>query len=386
MKKCICIVYSSRKGGHKFPAEALANFLARNYSAVLTVNLINILDHSKLASWLDAMWRRGDLKLPALWKKGYSHLENGNSELTNFYKKLMPILVLNPISKAKILRAIGMKADLIISFQPEVNCVFPWLEERLHTLFHTVIIDYSVHSLWINDKVNRYYVPNPEIAQKVAEFGVPLSKIRVTGIPPRTGFLEVMQKSIPEQRMELKLDPSMPTVLLLGGLLGTMVDYPKVIEAISRITIPHQLLVVFGKNGALRMVCKPIVERARHPIHTYGTVSNMHELMWAADLVVSKPGSVTIAEALVLGKPMVLMDPKAGSAQEMTFSEFVEEMGAGIRVKEVEDVGKVVNSLLASPHKLRSMAERSNELGSFNRLANRNIAQSIIETLAIQNA
>jgi len=86
----------------------------------------------------------------------------------------------------------------------------------------------------------------------------------------------------------------------------------------------------------------------------------MQELMAVADLVVSKPGGLTSAEALGMGKPLLILDPIPG--QEAANSDFLLERGAAVKVNRVEDVPYRVAQLLASK-KLDALAKAAKALG-----------------------
>jgi processive 1,2-diacylglycerol beta-glucosyltransferase len=86
----------------------------------------------------------------------------------------------------------------------------------------------------------------------------------------------------------------------------------------------------------------------------------MHEMMAVADLIVSKPGGLTTAEALALGKPLFILNPIPG--QEAANSDFLLERGAAAKVNRVEDLPFRVDRLLGSP-KLKEMAASARALG-----------------------
>lgn len=383
MKKSLCIIYSSRKGGHKFPAEALSASINQHYGSLFKTDVINLLEHSESATRFDAIGRFGDLFLRSLWKAGYYQLERPHSFFSKVYRRTIRLGLTRSLSQRKMVQIIGKRPDLFLSIQPEINCIAPVLKGWFGIPIHTVIIDYSVHNLWIHSQISRYYVANSLIADKAVRFGVPRAKIRVTGIPVREGFLEVMSNSVQQQRQRLGLRQDLPTIAILGGFLGTMVDYYAVIQSIVQTGYPVQLLVVFGKNEAARRECQNLTNQAKGPIHSYGAISNMHDVMWAADLIVSKPGSVTMAEALALGKPLIVIDPKAGSAQEIVFANFLSSAGAGIRLSNGSKVGSVLVDLLSNHQKLKCMSERAKELGIRNRTAFKSIVQSIMEVLRL---
>jgi processive 1,2-diacylglycerol beta-glucosyltransferase len=86
----------------------------------------------------------------------------------------------------------------------------------------------------------------------------------------------------------------------------------------------------------------------------------MHEMMAVADLIVSKPGGLTTAEALALGKPLFILNPIPG--QETANSDFLLERGAAAKANRVEDVPFRIDRLLGSP-KLAEMASSALALG-----------------------
>jgi processive 1,2-diacylglycerol beta-glucosyltransferase len=119
-----------------------------------------------------------------------------------------------------------------------------------------------------------------------------------------------------------------------------------------------QVVVVCGRNQALRRDLAAL-ER-RHPTHLLGFVTNMHEWMAAADLVITKPGGLTSSEALALGKPLFVLNPIPG--QEAANSDFLLEHGAAAKANRVEDLPYRLEQLLGS-RKLAQMARAARRIG-----------------------
>ena len=141
--------------------------------------------------------------------------------------------------------------------------------------------------------------------------------------------------------------------------------------------MPVQILAVFGKNDVDKKRAQALKASYEWPMHLFGTVSNMDELMWASDVVISKPGSVTIAEALSLGKPMIVMNPLAGSAQELRFAGFLEENGAGLWTSSVQELGSALRRMTDNGREYRQMCSRAKELGQCSLTANETIFNDI---------
>ena len=77
----------------------------------------------------------------------------------------------------------------------------------------------------------------------------------------------------------------------------------------------------------------------------------MHELLRAADVVVTKPGGLTTAESLASGCPMAIAEPIPG--QEDRNADFLLENGCAIKI----------NNLASLTHKLGSLLDDSARLG-----------------------
>jgi processive 1,2-diacylglycerol beta-glucosyltransferase len=70
-------------------------------------------------------------------------------------------------------------------------------------------------------------------------------------------------------------------------------------------------------------------------------------MMANSDFVFTKPGGLTVAEALALKKPIVLLS--AGAGQERENSNYVINSGAGILLNRKEDLINFTDGLLQNP-------------------------------------
>lgn len=376
----ISILMSSKKGGHKFPAEALATYIVSNFPDKIETRIINLLDYIPVAYHLDKVGRWCDLKLRRLWKFGYASLYKGVPKFSELYKRFIAFILGNYDSQHRIEKVLE-KPDLIISFQPEVNCIAGWLHRKFNVPIYTVVMDYSAHIGWTDKNISKYFVSNSIVHDQLIDYGVSEEKILITGAPPQKGFEEVTKNSMKKHRQGLGIKENLFTILIMGGFLGKMVDYMGIIESLISIKKPIQLLVVVGRN---RLMYERIKNRNLENVYPYFFVPNIHTVMWAADLVISKPGGMVIADSLSLGKPMMLIDPVAGSLQEIIFADIVEKQGVGIHLRDTSEVKNTVQDLLSHHEKLKMMAKKSFKLGEKNRNAAKTITENIIKTLNLK--
>lgn len=215
--------------------------------------------------------------------------------------------------------------------------------------------DFGLHDFWIQPGIEYYCVAH-ESVDGVRNAGLDTDKVIATGIPlmPRFRQPPVMEQA----RQSLGLDPAGPVVLVAGGGLGLGVHM--VTQRLLAGPTPMQVLVIAGHNDAARRALAPLA--ASHPsrLHVREWTDRMELFIRAADVVVGKPGGLTVAEVLACGRP--LLATRALGGQEGFNVRFLESHGVGRLVAE-EDLVEAVEGLLANPDALRRMKERARSLG-----------------------
>ena len=219
-----------------------------------------------------------------------------------------------------------------------------------------VITDFEAHALWMEPVVDLYCVAADETKARLVARAVQTERVAVTGIPVAARFSEIPNVAGLRRRFGLRDD--LPTLLVLGGGFG-MGPVAGILAALDRVEREFQTVVVAGKNLELRR--KLAAEDRRHPTHVLGFVTNMHEWMAAADLIVTKPGGLTSAEALALGKPLFILNPIPG--QESANSDFLLERGAAVKVNRIEDVPFRIEQLLGSVKYNKKMSAAARLIG-----------------------
>lgn len=378
MAKVVWILYCSQKGGHRYPAEALFSTLKSSGQNQLTPKVFNLLYLSPLSHLISEISRYGDLQFPSLWRAGYKNLQRKNTLFITLWQWISGLLFSLDGVKGKLIRKGGLP-DLILSLQPEINILASLFKNWFGCPFHTVIIDLALHGLWVDKEIDHYYLFHERLIFESMSLGINQAQVTVSGIPLRLDFAQIRREPISEVRKRLSLAKDLPTILLVAGLLGEMVKFEEIIKEITSLPMPSQLLIICGKNEKAKRDLAGL--NLKNPVYLYGEVSNMAEMMWASDLIISKPGSVTISECLALGKPMIVLTPSAGSAQELRFANFLEEVGAGIWVKEIRELPSAVKRILACPEVSAQMRENGEKVGQLNLTAGQTIAQHIKKNL-----
>eukprot|EP00929_Paragymnodinium_shiwhaense_P020213 TRINITY_DN1353_c0_g1_i2.p1 TRINITY_DN1353_c0_g1~~TRINITY_DN1353_c0_g1_i2.p1 ORF type:complete len:183 (+),score=21.58 TRINITY_DN1353_c0_g1_i2:180-728(+) len=99
-------------------------------------------------------------------------------------------------------------------------------------------------------------------------------------------------------------------------------------------------------RGARRGVKKAVKIPERHRACCLAFTRNMHELLAAADIVVTKPGGLITSEALACGNMLVVVDPYRG--QEERNASIILEEGAGLWVWNYSDMQPKLDAVLTA--------------------------------------
>lgn len=215
-----------------------------------------------------------------------------------------------------------------------------------------VLTDYAPHSYWVYDTVDYYITPSEEVAERLVQKGVRADKIKPLGIPFDPKFNEPLNKKKLLQRMGLRSD--IPIILLMGGGQG-LGPIKKIIKSMKKIKKEVQEIIVTGINKKLYKSLKRSLKKSKNKILLLGYADNIHELMAVSDIIITKPGGITTAEALAKKIPMLIVNPIPG--QEAKNTVFLTEKGAAIKVENPEEIHLIIEYLLDNPSKLKKMRE-----------------------------
>jgi processive 1,2-diacylglycerol beta-glucosyltransferase len=213
------------------------------------------------------------------------------------------------------------------------------------------VTDYDVHALWVHPHVDRYCVASEEVAFRLADRGVPRGRITVTGIPVMPQFAAPLERE--QCARELGIDPGRFTVLMMAGGAGVG-SLDELAARLLRLPDGLQLVALAGRNEELLGRLRTLAGAHPGRLLPLGFTTTVERVMSAADLVVTKPGGLSVSECLAKGKPMLLVSPIPG--QEERNADYLLEAGAAIKAVDAATLEYKLAGLLADPHRLRAMA------------------------------
>jgi 1,2-diacylglycerol 3-beta-galactosyltransferase len=270
--------------------------------------------------------------------------------------------------------------DVIVSVHPLLNHAA--LRARAdagmqHIPIVTVITDLGrVHEGWLLPEADLTVVPAREVYQRAIERGVPPERLRLLGHPIHPRFEDV-SGSKAEIRKKLGLPEDATIALLMAGGEGGGKLLPTTL-GLAKAGLDFHLVVVTGRNAALKAKLEELAPSLPTPMMVLGFRHDVPELMRAADLLVTKAGPGTIAEASVAEVPVVVYDYVPG--QERGNLDYVRTNGIGVVALSTAEVISSVARIVHNQERLAKM--RSQQTAIAPRGSSRRIAELIAQIAA----
>lgn len=223
-----------------------------------------------------------------------------------------------------------------------------------------VVTDFGAHALWMQPRVERYFVAAEEIRVHLTASGVDERRVEVTGIPTDARFAELPSRAAARARLNVPADRDV-LLLMAGGMeRRTLVT---LLSGLDRLRWPLELVVVCGRSPDLLDVATEAAAAATGLVRVrpLGFTSEVPALMAAADLVAGKPGGLTVSEALAAGRPFAVVQPYP--LQEEANATYLLEHGAGVRIEPLTTFAHKVAGVLRDPDRRAAMEAAAARLG-----------------------
>lgn len=210
----------------------------------------------------------------------------------------------------------------------------------------TCVTDLTAHGEWIHQGTDCYMVGAPHVRAELIAKGVAPEQVLVSGIPVKPQFGCIKQKQ-PSGKRQL---------LIMGGGLGLMPSKDSFYGGLNRMP-GVQTTLITGNNQKLYQKLK-----GKYPsIDVVGYTDQVYSYMAQADLILSKPGGVTLFECLQSELPMLVWEPFL--QQEIHNARFITQHSIGrIAPRESEPCLSAIGHLLFDQVALGTMGRNMAEL------------------------
>jgi processive 1,2-diacylglycerol beta-glucosyltransferase len=336
----ILILSIPHGAAHERVADALRKALLK-IQPELTVEIVDAL--KLCARWFRAYYNSYRIPLkywPALWgwieNKQHTHTSTGpgwlyrrgGRGLFRFLEKFGPdVLIATEVATC----------ELAAMFKRECHAPFCLVGAPTGV---------DIDRAWAQPEVDLYFTMPGVVARQLETAGVPPARIVPCGVPIDPSFGSLPPRAQLRARLGLKQD--VPMILVLFGGVGHGKPH-RIAAELKRISQPLQAVFVTGRNPQLEEDAR--TECQHQPqFRVLGWVDNMHEWLAAADLLVGKPGGMTVVEAINSGVPLLALDPLPGG--ERRACDLIERWQVGFWVRQPAELAPAIERLLASPAEL----------------------------------
>ncbi|MBN1353130.1 MAG: hypothetical protein JW994_00475 [Candidatus Omnitrophica bacterium] len=350
-KKRVLMMYISERSGHHKASSAVENAFKQLSHDVETLSVNSfcytnpILEKIINRTYMSLIKRR-----PEVW--GYLY---DNPNVVKKTRKLKEVIHKYNSQKTRSLLE-EFKPHAIVCTQAFPCGIIADYKKSSgeNVLLSGVLTDYAPHSYWIYNNVDYYFVPSEETREKLVANGIARERIKLTGIPIDPKFKKIIDK----QKIidSLNFEPDLPIVLVMGGSqgIGPIAEIAKILD---NIPIVLQTIIVTGGNRKLYVFLKKRMASFNKKLAIFYYAENVDELMEISSFIVSKPGGITISEALAKSLPMFIVKPIPGHEQMNT--DYLVKNKVAIKIDNLHDLGVFAAELLSNPQALKNMRDRA---------------------------
>jgi processive 1,2-diacylglycerol beta-glucosyltransferase len=343
----VVILSASYGSGHNAAAQSLAGAFTTAGVTATVVDHFRDLVHPLFDRTTRAVYGALLRRAPGLWGLAYGLGDRMASDSPWAFG----VTRLGARRLVKLLDTVAPDAVVTVHATPAVVLSALARTGRRVPPHTTVVTDFVAHSQWIAHRVDRYCVAADEVKHEFVARGIAPDRVVVTGVPVRADFETPLEPLA--ARRALGFSPDLPVVLAMAGAQGSFGRLTDVAHALTRLTMPVQALVVAGHDLRLGQEIRRIV--AGRPIRTLGFVDDVQPLMAAADLLISKAGGMTLAEAMAAELPLLTYGSLPG--QERRNERFASRAGIALVARRQRELGRTLERALSEPKLLDRLRE-----------------------------
>ena len=251
--------------------------------------------------WMIRRW-------PSLWRRLF------RSRIARLHGKTFPHFLFRAGARRLLRDISSLKPELIVAAEVgacEIASMYKAsVDQRVRIA--ALVTDFQSEPAWVQPGVDLYLVPSAAVAADLRRWHASPEKIEIAGIPVRASF---QAANLPASRAALGLSTLHPVVLMMAGGMGPA-KLDRVAVELDRLACdPMQIVAVAGRDrGLLDRLQSLRLRRAK--LLVKGWTDDIDRYMAAADLMITKPGALSLAEAESMSLPVIAFDPLPGPEEE----------------------------------------------------------------------
>jgi processive 1,2-diacylglycerol beta-glucosyltransferase len=355
-EKRIDIIFFDAGSGHRSAAYSLRralNDLRPNWK-INTVNFIDLLIHNKA---LAPIMRSGLYIFNRMFVREMITDVIPSIRSSFFWRDRMSVKAMSRFWAES-------PADMAVSVTPMFNPVF-YRSLRLANPAAqcvTIPVDYAevIPEYWFTPQIDQHYLIGTKwLGEQAREAGIPEKYLHsIGGIIIDPGFYAPPPANPKDEIARLGLDPQLPTgIVSFGGQGNNMVN--EVTHQLAPGRLGANMIFLCGRNKEVYKKLSAMETPYKKLVLGYLDETPVRYFQ-LADFVIGKAGAMTINEALVLRKPLIIIKSHLQSGHE----DWVKGSGTGIVLESIAELGDAIRLALSSDY-YRQNAAREYHRGIF---------------------
>ena len=363
----VLILTCNTGGGHNAVAAALAESFRRLGVSSDTEDGLSFISQKAsrfVSKWHTRFYRR----YPKLYKAGYMSAEN-DAESNDRDNPVYRYMARGARRLDRAIQDGGYDAVVCVHVIPAMMMTELRRQHETGPVFCFVATDYTCSPTVGGCTPDICVIPHEELAEEFVSCGIARETLLAAGIPVRAVFRERGDRTA--ARSELALPPEGRHIVLMSGSIGCgpMADIAAELE--KRMERGDFASVLCGSN---RQMLYALRRRGFRRVEAVGFTNRVHRYMDSADVLVSKPGGISITEAGTRGTPLLLADMVGGC--ETRNQEFFHARGWA-ETCQPEDMADAALALLDRPERRQALVAQQHR--DFDGLAADRVAQAVYD-------
>lgn len=292
------LILTGRFGaGHCSAARALRQQLLDSFPAT-QVQVVDFVSYALPGTSSEAVYQA--FRMLVTYGSG---IFNTYYRMSDFFDNDHPAPLERPMREALSALIRENRPDAVIATHPLCARLMAHCRRRegLSVPLITCVTDFSQHSEWIYPETDGYLVGSPELRRQLASRGVDAARIFVTGIPVRPEFKQMVRRPVGGRRH----------LLVMGGGLGMVPWSERFYKKLAALPGVRTTVLTGGNHRLL----DHLAGRYEN-IEAVGYTERVFDYMAQADLLLSKPGGITVFESISAELPLMLWTPALEQEKE----------------------------------------------------------------------
>lgn len=302
MKKRILIIHATYGSGHKTVATYINDYLKENTD--YEIEMIDFMDYANIIGNISKTLFNENFKHKSTLVFNSIFSFFNHTFTTKIYKYATTHIIKEKEFKKYITE---FNPDVVVSthfFGTIISSLYK-KQNLINSRIISIITDYQIHELWLKevDNIDALIVGNKEMKKELLDRNISKNIIYPYGIPISNKFNEAK---------DLKEKSNLDILFFSGGSIGSSFSY-KYLKKLIKSKLNYNITFVCGHNKKLKKKVDKLVSKYNHDkIKALGFTNKVNELLDECNLVITKPGGISVTECVKKQRPMLLIQGNGG--------------------------------------------------------------------------